>query len=128
MSFPAGNSIVEDLGDGHFALYAHLKADSLKVKRGDRVKRGDVIAQMGNTGNSTGPHLHLHIMNSPRILESDGLPYVFDSFTILREVADMNALDDDMAVKKPAVVKDSKFAGKHAHRLMREGQIVQFSE
>jgi murein DD-endopeptidase MepM/ murein hydrolase activator NlpD len=98
------------------------------VKRVDRVKRGDVIGHMGNSGNSTGPHLHLHIMNGPRILESDGVPYVFDNFTILREVADMNALDDDMAVKKPAVVKDSKFAGKHTHRLMREGQIVQFSE
>jgi len=50
------------------------------VRTGDRVRRGDVIAQLGFTGDSTGPHLHLHIADSARPLAGEGLPYVFEAF------------------------------------------------
>jgi len=77
-----GNFVVLDIGSGLFVNYAHMRPGSVKVKLGDKVKRGDLIGEVGNTGNSQAPHLHLHVMDSASPLASDGLPYVFDSFTI----------------------------------------------
>jgi hypothetical protein len=62
----AGNHIVQDIGDGNYALYAHLRSGSIKVKVGDRLNSGQVIALLGNSGNSDGPHLHFHVMSTPR--------------------------------------------------------------
>ena len=76
-----GNYVVIDIGGGHFAFFAHLKTGSVAVKRGDRVKAGDVIGALGDTGNSDGPHLHFHVMDGPSPLSSNGIPYVFESFT-----------------------------------------------
>ncbi|RUZ44231.1 M23 family metallopeptidase [Mesorhizobium sp. M7A.F.Ca.US.003.02.1.1] len=77
-----GNFVVLDIGSGLFVNYAHMRPGSIKVKLGDKVQRGDQIGEVGNTGNSQAPHLHLHVMDSASPLASDGLPYVFDSFTI----------------------------------------------
>lgn len=54
---PGGNSIIIDHG-GFYSFYAHLSFGSIKVKKGDKVKKGQYIALMGSTGNSTGQHLH----------------------------------------------------------------------
>jgi len=54
-----GNVVVLDHGDGTTSLYAHCK--DIKVQAGARVELGDVIATVGSTGRSTGPHLHLEI-------------------------------------------------------------------
>ena len=51
--------VVLDHGDGTTSMYAHCK--ELKVKPGQRVELGDVIATVGSTGRSTGPHLHLEV-------------------------------------------------------------------
>lgn len=77
----AGNSVILDLGGGHFALYAHLQPGTTLVKKGDRVTRGQPLALLGNSGNSTGPHLHFHVCDGPSNLECQGVPYVFESFT-----------------------------------------------
>ncbi len=72
----AGNHIVQDLGDGNYALYAHIKTGAVKVKLGDQLKAGQVIGSVGNTGNTDAPHLHFHVMSTPDPLRSDGLPFV----------------------------------------------------
>jgi hypothetical protein len=69
-----GNSVVLDLGGHRYALYAHLQPGSIKVHPGDRVKLGQVLALVGDTGNSIVPHLHFHVMDSPSPLTSNGLP------------------------------------------------------
>jgi hypothetical protein len=81
-----GNHIVLDLGNGVFAFYAHLRRDSISVSAGDHVQRGQVLAKLGNTGNTSAPHLHFHLMDSPSTLGSNGLPYVIDSFEFAGEI------------------------------------------
>jgi murein DD-endopeptidase MepM/ murein hydrolase activator NlpD len=77
-----GNYIILDLGGGHFAFYAHLQPRSIRVKIGGRVRRGQVLALLGNSGNSDAPHLHFHISDGNSPLGAEGLPYVLDSFEL----------------------------------------------
>jgi hypothetical protein len=77
-----GNSIVLDLGNNRFALYAHLQPKSIKVRPGDQVTRGQVLALVGNSGNTVAPHLHFHVMDGPSPLASNGLPYAIDAYDV----------------------------------------------
>jgi murein DD-endopeptidase MepM/ murein hydrolase activator NlpD len=82
----AGNWLAIDLGNSRYAFYAHLQP-GIRVKVGDRVRKGQVIGLVGNSGNATGPHLHFHIGDEYRIYGGDlnaneGLPFVFDSFAV----------------------------------------------
>jgi hypothetical protein len=76
-----GNHIVLDLGNGMFAFYAHLQRNSLTVSPGEHVTRGQILARLGNTGNTSAPHLHFHLMDGTSTLGSNGIPYVIDTFT-----------------------------------------------
>jgi hypothetical protein len=125
-SYPAGNCIVLDIGDGLYGMYAHLKPGSIKVKPGDKVKRGETLALLGNSGNSTGPHLHFHVVDSPSILGSNGVPYVFDKFNLIGEIGSLNGFFTNDAKAKPQTIADSKFKGPHQNQLVREGHIVEF--
>jgi hypothetical protein len=91
-----GNSVVLDLGGGYYALYAHLQPGSIRVHEGGRVRRGQVLALLGNTGNSDAPHLHFHVMDGPSPLASNGLPYVFDSFALVGEAVSDDALETQL--------------------------------
>ena len=87
-----GNYIALDLGDGRYAFYEHLKPCSLKVKPGQRVKHGEVIAALGFTGDSTGPHLHFHVADANSPLGAEGVPFVFERFEVLGSYPDISAL------------------------------------
>ena len=75
-----GNHVVVDMGDGRFALYAHMIPNSITVSEGDVVKKGQVLGRLGNSGNTDAPHLHFHVMDSAAPLNSNGLPYVFETW------------------------------------------------
>jgi murein DD-endopeptidase MepM/ murein hydrolase activator NlpD len=77
-----GNVVVVDIGNGLFASYAHLKARSLRVVRGDRVSAGQILAHVGNSGNSQGPHLHFQIATAVEPLAGEGQPFVLDAFRL----------------------------------------------
>jgi murein DD-endopeptidase len=77
----SGNYIMLDLERDRYAFYAHLIPGSLGVQSGDKVKRGDILGLVGNSGNSTAPHLHFHVGNGIQPLGAEGLPYEFDAFT-----------------------------------------------
>jgi murein DD-endopeptidase MepM/ murein hydrolase activator NlpD len=73
---PAANVVRIMHDDGTYALYAHLNTNSIRVRPGDRVERGDYIADSGNTGFSSGPHLHFAVMRNVG-LRIESLPFVF---------------------------------------------------
>jgi hypothetical protein len=78
-----GNSIVEDIGGGRYVGYGHLKPGSIPawVRQGARLRPGDLIGRVGNSGNSTAPHLHFELMDapSPSFADVTGLLFVFDT-------------------------------------------------
>lgn len=90
----AGNHVVQSLGDGNYALYAHMQTGTVKVKPGDRLTTGQVIGNVGNTGNSSAPHLHFHVMSTPDPLRSDGLPFVFGDFRLEARIVNPDDLDN----------------------------------
>jgi hypothetical protein len=81
-----GNYVVLDLGHGRFAFYAHMQKNSVTVHPGDQVKKGAVLGKLGNSGNTSAPHLHFHIMTSPSVLGSDGVPYVIGAFDFAGQI------------------------------------------
>lgn len=87
-----GNSVILDVGGGNYVLFAHLKPGSVRVTEGQRVRRGDVIGLVGNSGNSVAPHLHLHVANRPS-LAANGLPYELDRYTVTGRTAGTEAFD-----------------------------------
>jgi hypothetical protein len=87
-----GNYLALDLGHGRYAFYEHLKPASIRVAPGDRVRRGQVIASLGFTGQTTGPHLHFHLADANSPLGAEGIPFVFEEFTLLGSYGDIGKL------------------------------------
>jgi murein DD-endopeptidase MepM/ murein hydrolase activator NlpD len=77
---PGGNVVIIDHGNGQYGYYAHLKPSTVTVKVGARVKAGDPIGEVGNSGDSTEPHLHFHVMNKPDPADADGIPVGFENW------------------------------------------------
>jgi hypothetical protein len=88
-----GNSVVLDLGNHNYALYAHLQPNSIRVHPGDKVIRGQVLARVGNTGNSVAPHLHFHVVNNPSPLAANGVPYEITNFEVTAATPGTTAFD-----------------------------------
>jgi len=86
---------VLDIGNNTYAFYAHLIKGTLQVKVGDKVTKGQVIAELGNTGNANASHMHFHLMNGPSVLGSSGLPYVIDSFDYQGQISAQQLYDAD---------------------------------
>jgi len=76
----AGNTITLDLGGGQFAYYMHLQPGSLRVKVGDRVRRGQALARVGASGDAREPHLHFEVTTSAKLAAGEGVPYLIDRY------------------------------------------------
>lgn len=72
-----GNHLVLDLGDGTYAMYAHLRRGSLRVRVGEAVRAGQQLAECGNSGNSTEPHVHFQLMDDPDLDVAIGVPFTW---------------------------------------------------
>jgi hypothetical protein len=91
-SLAAGNYVVLALGSGLYATYEHLRPGSIRVREGQQVQRGEVLGALGFSGDSTGPHLHFHVSGTVDPLGDEGLPYVFDSYSLLGDYPDISGL------------------------------------
>ena len=79
-----GNNVIIDIGNNKYACYVHTIPGSIRVKKGDTVKEGQVIALLGNSGQSDIPHLHFEVVTGkPAIIGSEGYPFVFRSFDLI---------------------------------------------
>jgi murein DD-endopeptidase MepM/ murein hydrolase activator NlpD len=79
-----GNSVIIDIGNNKYACYVHTIPGSIRVKKGDTVKVGQVIALLGNSGQSDIPHLHFEVVTGkPTIMGGEGYPFVFRSFDLI---------------------------------------------
>jgi len=79
-----GNYIILK-GDDCYALLAHARNGSVRVNNGDRVSTGQQLAEIGHSGNSTAPHLHFHLMDSPTLLTAKGLPCCFREYELFQD-------------------------------------------
>jgi len=97
-----GNVVTIDLGNGLFASYAHLQPGSVKVRAGDRVRRGQPLGAIGNSGDSRWPHLHFQVTDGQSLLGSEGVPYVIDSY---KEVVDNRTAHrrDEMPMREASI-------------------------
>jgi pimeloyl-ACP methyl ester carboxylesterase len=120
-----GNHVILDLGDGRFAFYAHLKPGSVAVRTGERVQRGQIIGELGNSGSSTGPHLHFHVMDAPSALIADGLPYVFDGFELTGQIPPLAETMAYVEAQEPLPI-DAAGAGPRRDVLPLGGNVLAF--
>lgn len=77
----AGNYVIIQ-GDGIWAALVHMKQGSIKVKKGDEIKSGDLIGNIGHSGNSTAPHLHFQLMDGPDPTTAKGIPCCFTEYEL----------------------------------------------
>ena len=79
----AGNHVIIRIAPNEYLVFAHLQQHSIRVRVHQKVKAGQVIAKLGNSGNTTGPHLHVHVADANSVLAAEGIPFVFDHFRFL---------------------------------------------
>jgi len=99
---PGGNHVIVQTAPEEFVMLAHLQPESIVVAEGDRVEAGQVVGLAGNSGNSTQPHLHVHLQNeidffSPTAI---GLPLVFQGLTVNGEPVESALLEQGTFVNQ----------------------------
>jgi hypothetical protein len=133
----AGNFVIVDIGNKKYACYAHMVNGSVRVKKGDVVKEGQVLGLMGNSGNSDLPHLHFQVVtDNPSFLGSEGYPHVYRTFDVTGRVNQTLATE---SFSDPSYTKDRLWGefGKfiefetvpvhQENRIVENNAIVRFS-
>ncbi|MCB0446890.1 MAG: peptidoglycan DD-metalloendopeptidase family protein [Gelidibacter sp.] len=83
-----GNTIILKTENEEFILFAHLKHNSIIVKEGENVKKGQLMAKCGNSGNTTEPHLHLSLQNVEDMNIAEGAKLYFDKIMVNGKVVE----------------------------------------
>jgi hypothetical protein len=78
-----GNHVTVRIAADAYVTFAHLKQGSIRVGLHQKIKRGAQLAQVGNSGNTTGAHLHLQVTDGNSALAAEGIPFLFDTFRFL---------------------------------------------
>jgi hypothetical protein len=76
-----GNFVLIKHADKTYSFYMHMKQGSLKVKTGDKVKTGQLLGQIGNSGDSYEPHLHFQLCDGTDFMDCNGIPIYFSNFS-----------------------------------------------
>lgn len=122
-----GNNVMLDLGEQRYAMYAHMQPGSIKVHKGDRVKLGQVIGLVGNTGNSVAPHLHFQVTAGPSSLASNGLPYEIRDFQVTGKTPGTKAFDEAEEKGTPLAVTQMSPVQKVRDALPLDQMVISFA-
>jgi murein DD-endopeptidase len=117
----AGNYVVLRVTEHRYVFYEHLRPGSVRVRVGDHLRRGQIIGNLGFSGDSTSPHLHLHVADGPDPLDAEGLPFVFDRYLELGRFPDIA----DLSKKKWQAAK-SGVSEVRAHDWPAPNVIIKF--
>jgi murein DD-endopeptidase MepM/ murein hydrolase activator NlpD len=121
-----GNHVIIKLDKHVYAGYAHLKPGTVRVERGQRVRAGQVLGKLGNSGNTSGPHLHFQLMNRPSLLDSEGLPFVIDRFELDGRMPSLEEFIDADRDGTPVPV-DRSVAGSFLRHGLTSLDVVSFA-
>ena len=93
------------------------------------MRRGLVLGLLGNSGNTTGPHLHFHVNDGPLPLASDGVPYVIDQFVVQGTLVSADDLDTELRHPEiPVTVVPGPRPGRHAREMPANLGLISFPE
>ncbi|CCD09769.1 M23 family metallopeptidase [Legionella pneumophila] len=120
LSNMAGNHVIIKIGKHQYALYAHLIPHSIKVTKGELVRKNQLIAKLGNSGNSDAPHLHFHVIDKPSPLIGQGIPYAFEHFS----TEEYRFAGDEW---ESPIVYEGRLT-EHHHELVHENALMNFEE
>jgi murein DD-endopeptidase MepM/ murein hydrolase activator NlpD len=95
----AGNCVSIRIAPQRYLLYGHMVPGSVRVRTGQQVRRGQVIGLLGNSGNTSTPHLHFQVSDRPGFAPVDSVSYVFDRFAFLGQIT--NELSDETLALQP---------------------------
>jgi hypothetical protein len=110
----AGNQVVLRLGSDVWAVYAHLQTGSVKVRVGEEVTTGQVLARLGNSGNTNAPHLHFVVTDHPDFVIARSVPFVFNRYVEAGFVTPQ-AFNSHLL---PIPISDSRQRQRHTHPLV----------
>ena len=121
-----GNHVIVALGAGKYAMYAHLKPGSVAVRKGQRVRPGQPLGLLGNTGNTDGPHLHFQIMDTPSAFNTTSLPFVFDRMIYQGHVPGSFDAGNNAVGTGAAEIIDTRGAGRRINQMPLSMDVVEF--
>jgi murein DD-endopeptidase MepM/ murein hydrolase activator NlpD len=116
-----GNYVIAAINSRTFVHYAHLQHNSVAVRTGQTVRRGDLIGRLGNSGNTNGPHLHFNITDRSSPEEAQGLPFVFDGFEVRGRTTADAAIGGEPPPRTPRISP-----AKRRMEILLDGTVVQF--
>jgi hypothetical protein len=122
-----GNNVIVAIGGGKYAIYCPLKPGSVAVKVGEHVRAGRQLAELGNSGNTTAPHLHFQISDAPSIFDADSLPFVVNSMHhSKRIVGAIFPTMDEMLLKNFVPKFDRAGAAWRKLEMPLQGDVIDF--
>lgn len=113
-----GNYVVLQIAPDVFVHYAHLQPGSVAVTAGQKLRRGEVLGKLGQSGNSNGPHLHIHVSSTASFEGSEGLPFVFESYRSPGTWTLTDSIDPD--------AKFSPERREHSKQMPLDGEVLEF--
>ncbi|GGV94009.1 M23 family metallopeptidase [Streptomyces narbonensis] len=122
-----GNHVTVKVAPGRYVLYAHMKPGSLKVRKGDHVEPGQLLGLIGNSGNSTTPHLHFQVMTTAEFFPTDSPPFTFRKFRVVGQVLP-RIWDDNLGTQPTGVLPltPSPNQGLHHARYPLDREVLVF--
>lgn len=119
----SGNELIVKIAPGRYTHYSFLKTGSITVHPGERVKTGQEIAAIGSSGYTSGPQLHVGLLDGPRPYGDEGLPFRFSRFTVAGTLTNYSEVFEGKVAKvRPELL------GVHRNEMPLDEQVMSFPE